>query len=576
MKTLLRFFRLSLPFWADKKQWFAWALLLLVIAFALGIIQVSVWITEWNKHFYDAIAEFNGAAMPRLIAQFFGYIALIVAFITCGNWLRKALIFRWREHLTEHFQKKWLENHRHYFLENSFLENSPSSKNRPYIDNPDQRIAEDIALLSEQSVDLFKYFIMNCAKLGAFISILWQISGVQSLQIGQWTVAVSGYLVWIALIYSAICTWLMHKIGHKLQGLNVEKQQTEADYRRGLLQVREHSEQIAAYRGEAQEGARLANRFEKIKNNWFALMGREFKVEMFSATYMRVSWFIPIFATLPMYLARSITFGDTMQARSAFGNVQDGFGWFMDYYKRLIEWAATVERLATFDRAMDRLLTEPLDRQPLSEAADTAAVSLLAKNIAAKTPQGEVALAALDLTLPKGQWLRIDGASGVGKSTLLKTLAGLWANAQGEVRYCADFLFLPQKPYLMEGSLREVLSYPLPADFDDEKLRACLKKVGLFHLTKDLDSRLAWQNRLSGGEQQRIGVARALLLRPKLLFLDESSNQLDDPSALALMRLLKSELPDSACLLVSHQSAVKALCDAAFVLPKKPTPNESL
>lgn len=554
MKTLICFIRLSLPFWANRKQWLAWLLLMLVIGFALSIIQVSVWITEWNKSFYDAVAEFNGAVIPHLVMLFIGYISLIVSFIVCGNWLRKALIFRWREHLTQQFQQNWLQQHRHYFL-----------ANHPYIDNPDQRIAQDIALLTEQSIDLFKYFIMNCAKLVAFISILWQISGGgQQLKLGQWTINITGYLVWIALIYSIICTLLMHKIGYKLQGLNVQRQQKEADYRHSLLQIREHSEQIAAYQGEKQENQRLKQNFQQIKQNWFALINREFKVEIFSATYLRISLFIPIFATLPMYLARSITFGDMMQARSAFSNVQDGFGWFMDYYKRLIEWAATIERLSTLQQALMTLNNNTLQRQQLHSSE----TRLQVKQLHIHTPQGEKLLTNIHFSLQAKQWLCLEGKSGIGKSTLLKTLVGLWEYAQGEVQYCPNYLFLPQKPYIMMGKLREVLSYPLTTEFTEQTLIQCLTQVGLTHLSSQLDHQQDWQNRLSGGEQQRLSLARALLLRPKLLLLDESTSQLDDQSALSLIQLLQQQLPDTACLLVSHQEVIKQLCSDKLVIVK--------
>lgn len=552
MQTLSRFIQLSLPFWGNKKQWLAWLLLALVIAFSLAIIQVSVWITEWHKLFYDAIAEFNGAVIPQLILTFIGYIVLIVSFIVCGNWLRKRLIFRWREHLTQQLQHTWLMEQRHYFLQ---IQND--------IDNPDQRISEDIALLTTQSIDLFKYFIMNIAKLVAFISILWQLSGVQSLQIGNYSFNIYGYLVWIALIYSIICTLVMHKIGYKLQQLNVQRQHKEADYRRSLVQITENSSQIAAYRGELQEIQRLTKFFQQIKQNWFELINREFKVEIFSATYLRVSLFIPIFATLPMYLARTITFGDMMQARSAFGNVQDGFGWFMDYYKSLIQWAATIERLFKLQQSLQQLSALSLQRESLDESQNE---RLKATNIQVYTPLGEKMLENINLKLQKQQWCLLDGVSGVGKSSLLKTLAGLWQYSQGQVQFCNQYLFIPQKPYIMSGRLREVISYPLAPIQDDPLLIECLTQVGLAHLVQQLDQPQQWQNILSGGEQQRIGIARVLLFRPKLLLLDEATNQLDDEAALSLMLLLKQKLPDSACLMVSHQSLIKQLCSTQYLL----------
>lgn len=543
MKTLSRFFKLALPFWASRQRWADWLLLGAVVGFALLIIQVSVLITEWNKAFYDALADFNGAVLPPLILRYLGYIALVVGFIVAGNWLRKLLIFRWRAHLTEQLQRQWLTHSRHYRLSQTNL------------DNPDQRIAEDAYLLAEKSIDLFKYFIMNVAKLGAFVVILWQMSGIQHFSLFGVSVEISGYLVWIALLYSALSTLIMHWIGHKLQPLNVERQHREADFRANLLHVREHSEQIALYHGESQELSRLSHQFHKIRQNWRAVMNRELKIETFSATYLRLSLFIPIFATLPMYLARTMTFGDMMQARSAFSNVQDGFGWFMDYYKRLIEWAAVVERLAEFQQALQ---TET--GKSAVQIEPSFAPEITVQNLSLYTPDKRLLFANFSLRLTACNWLLLEGESGVGKSTLLKTLAGLWQHYQGEVRVrAASHLFLPQKPYLAPDSLRGVLSYPHATIADNARLQRVLEQVGLARLCSQLDCQREWQKQLSGGEQQRISLARALLHKPQLLFLDEATNQLDSHSAVTLLRLLQRELPDSLCLVVSHQPEVQAL-----------------
>ncbi|MGX3021165.1 ABC transporter ATP-binding protein/permease [Ursidibacter sp. B-7004-1] len=550
MKTISQFLQLAKPFWCNKHQGIAWFLLCLVITFALLIIHISVWITEWNKAFYDALAEFNGEVIPELVMHYLGYIILIVSFIVCGNWLRKVLIFRWREHLTTQFQQLWLEQSKHYHL--SYFQ---------YIDNPDQRIAEDVALLAEKSIDLFKYFIMNLAKLVAFIAILWELSHIQTFNIGGETITIYGYLVWIALIYSILCTLLMHFIGHKLQPLNIERQHKEADYRATLLNIREHSTQIASYRGEQREISRLSTHFQKIKQNWQELIAREFKVEIFSASYLRLSLFIPIFATLPMYLARTMTFGDMMQARSAFSNVQDGFGWFMDYYKKLMEWAAVVERLATFQTAL--LSLNRFDTEHNKSSAD---IALRVDDLAVYTPDKKQLFANFSLNFTAYDWVLIDGQSGVGKSTLLKTLAGLWHYYSGHIDVKGSILFLPQTPYLTEGSLRAILSYPNLPIGDDNHLKIVLTQVGLSELVDQLDSIKAWQNILSGGQQQRISIARVLLVRPQILFLDEATNQLDTKSALEIISLLQRQLPSTLCLVVSHQDEVKRLMNKQIVI----------
>ena len=558
VQTLKFFLMLIRPFWLSFRQYKEWLLLTLVVLFALAIVWVSVWITDWNKEFYDALAEFNGAVMPVLIAKYLGYIALIVSFIVCGNWLRKLLILRWREHLSRQFESLWLDNHRHYHLQ---LGNEP--------DNPDQRIAEDIYLLAEKSIDLFKYFIMNVAKLGAFVAILWQLSGTQHFVIAGHTLTIKGYLVWVALAYSVLCTWLMHVIGHKLQQLNIDRQHTEADYRASLLRIRDHAEQIAFYHGENSEKTRLQRRFGAIKQNWLALIAREFKLEIFSASYLRLSMFIPIFATLPMYLARTMTFGDMMQARSAFGNVQDGFGWFMDYYKRIIEWAAVVERLGVFLKALQGLdspQTLPKTSTPTTHKSQTL---LDIRRLSVHTATGDKLLDKVSLQGHQGQWLLFDGKSGIGKSTLLRVLAGLWIYHQGQFTINAvKPLFLPQKPYLPQSTLRELLHYPYDDKCQDDDLMMALEQVGLHALCDELDKEQEWGRVLSGGQQQRLSIARALLHRPDVLFLDEATNQLDDISAQALMQTLKDTLPDTLVVGISHQHAIKMMFDERIDLQR--------
>ena len=554
MKTLKKFFYLARPFWSGAHGRLQWLMLAVLIGFTLCSITISVWIAAWDKRFYDALAAFDGASMPALIVEYLGYMAMIIGCIVCGDWLQKRLIFRWRTHLTEQFQKNWLEGHKHYRLR---LTGEP--------DNPDQRIAEDIYLLADKSIGLFRSFINNIAKFSAFVAVLWTLSGVQTFNIGGYSITIYGYLVWVALIYSIFSTVIAHLVGRKLKNLNIDRQHREADYRAALLRVRDHAEQIAFYNGGEAETDRLKQRYLRIRDNWRRLTNCEFRQETFWATYVRISIFIPILATLPMYLAKTMTFGDMMQTRTSFARVQDSFGWFTDSYRRLIEWAAVVERLSDFQTALEQVEQEGRSSvRPASEPALTLnnrrqSGILVLQNLTVHTQTGSPLLTDINLEAHAPEWVLLEGRSGIGKSTLLRALAGLWPYYQGSFALDGSLLFLPQRPYLPADTLRHTVSYPHPACQDDRLIQTTLEQVGLDRLKNNLDDPYEWHGILSGGEQQRLSLARALLHKPQILFLDEATNQLDGESALALMQTLKRALSDTLVIGISHQSEIQAL-----------------
>jgi len=620
MALLKQFLHLARPFWGGKTQWREWLLLASIIGFTLFSIFMSVKIAAWDKRFYDALAAFDGKAMPALIVEYCGYMALIIGCIVCGDWLQKRLVFRWRTHLTERFQQNWLGGHKHYRLQ---LTGEP--------DNPDQRIADDIYQLADKSIVLFRSFINNIAKFSAFVGVLWGLSGVQHFTLWEHGFTVRGYLVWVALAYSAASTLLAHLVGRKLKDLNIDRQHREADYRAALLRVRDHAEQVAFYQGADAEQGRLQQRYRRILDNWRRLTNCEFRQETFWAAYVRISIFIPIIATLPMYLAKTLTFGDMMQTRTSFARVQDSFGWFTDSYRRLVEWAAVVERLGGFQAALDRVQRQPENVCSHSQAVHTSTPeqeneqvsngikgslkspmqpenhlsgdhkgslktnevrfgeaktsntsfgevktpmqpenrsALTLNQTTVHTPAGKAMLQAVNLEAAAPEWLLLEGKSGIGKSTLLRVLAGLWPYYSGHFHINGSFLFIPQRPYLPHGSLRDTVSYPHPCRLADDTLRDILQHVGLGSLKNRLDEAAEWHSRLSGGEQQRLSLARALAARPQILFLDEATNQLDDESALALMRMLKTELPDTLVVGISHQSGVKVLFDRRITLQR--------
>lgn len=565
MNTLKKFFYLARPFWSGVHGRLQWLMLAVLIGFTLFSITISVWIAAWDKRFYDALAAFDGASMPSLIVEYLGYMAMVIGCIVCADWLQKRLIFRWRTHLTEQFQKNWLEGHKHYRLR---LTVEP--------DNPDQRIAEDIYLLADKSISLFRSFINNVAKFSAFVAVLWTLSGVQTFNIGGYSITVYGYLVWVALIYSIFSTIIAHLVGRKLKNLNIDRQHREADYRAALLRVRDHAEQIAFYNGGEAETGRLKQRYLLIRDNWRRLTNCEFRQETFWATYVRISIFIPILATLPMYLAKTMTFGDMMQTRTSFARVQDSFGWFTDAYRRLIEWAAVIERLSGFQTALEQAEQKSPSLQSHQTDLPHHRGKVVLQNLTVHTQTGSSLLSGISLEAHTPEWLLLEGKSGIGKSTLLRVLAGLWPYYQGSFSLEGSRLFFPQRPYLPTDTLRQTISYPYAACQDDHLIQTVLEQVGLnsptgrLHtLINDLDTPYEWHGILSGGEQQRLSLARALLHKPQILFLDEATNQLDDESALMLMQTLKHHLPDTLVIGISHQPKIQALFDSSLNLNEK-------
>jgi len=326
----------------------------------------------------------------------------------------------------------------------------------------------------------------------------------------------------------------------------------------------------------AKETGRLKQRYLRIRDNWRRLTNCEFRQETFWATYVRISIFIPILATLPMYLAKTMTFGDMMQTRTSFARVQDSFGWFTDSYRRLIEWAAVIERLSGFQTALEQAEHKSPVLQPHQADLPHHRGKAVLQNLTVHTQTGTPLLSGISLEAHTPEWLLLEGKSGIGKSTLLRVLAGLWPYYQGSFSLEGSRLFFPQRPYLPTDTLRQTVSYPYSACQDDHLIQTVLEQVGLnsptgrLHtLINDLDTPYEWHGILSGGEQQRLSLARALLHKPQILFLDEATNQLDDESALMLMQTLKQHLPDTLVIGISHQPKIQALFDSSLNLNEK-------
>lgn len=551
MLLLKQFWSLAKPYWINPAHWFSWVLLFLSIAALLSVVEATVWLNEWNKHFYDALAAVDIDAIYPLMLEFCGIIALSVVLMVYGKWLQQLVVIRWRSWLTEQLISSWMRDKTYYRMT---LGSEP--------DNPDQRIAEDARILTEDSVELFVGGIQAVAVLIAFTQILWDLSGNLGFEWQGETIHIAGYLFWVALIYSVIGTAVTHFFGRQLHGLNFQQQRKEANFRALLLRKRDAAEQIALLNGEASEERQLKQSFADISGNWYALMNREKKLGFVINAYHKIAMMVPLFAGIPALMAKTITIGGLFQVRMAFMKVYSGFSWFVHKYQNLTRWSATVTRLGQFTTAMEQL-------EPIAEV--TRQTNLSWQNLSIEKPNGEALISNMQLTLAPQTQLFISGVSGLGKSTLLRTIAGIWPFYQGKFSQPQGHtLLLPQRPYLPTGSLRDCLLYPRETSAEqtadgydswakDDRLIQALAQVDLASLASQLDVEAEWQQKLSGGEQQRLSLARALISKPDTLILDEATSSLDEPTALAMITLLQTQLPQSTLMMVSHQTALQPL-----------------
>ena len=510
---------------------------------SLGVTKIAVLMNEWEKRFYDALSTFSKDAILPLMGEFLLYTLFIVVFIVCGSYLKKFLIISWRESLSSKLEDLWLEN-------SSFYKASLVNAN---FDNPDQRIAEDSFLFVERSINLVKSFVYNVANLIAFVFILWQASKILKIEFDGVNLEIKGFLVYIAIIYTLICSLITHAIGKKLKPLNFDKQHLEANYRADLLILRENAEAAAFLNGEKREKSRFRDDFLKIVKNYKQIINTEFRLECFSASYLKITNLIPIFASLPLYLAGTMSFGDMMQARTAFYKVQDGLAWFMDYYKQIMEFAASVERIYAFVSMLDDV------KKAHKFSQNNEAV--ICQNLTLKTPNDEILLRDLSFSLTPAKWLGLSAKSGAGKSTVFRYLANLWQYGKAEVSMPKDgVIFVPQKPYLAKSSLRDLISYPNKNELDDAKIYKILARVGLGKF-KNLDEVLDYSKIMSGGEAQRLNFARVYLAKPRFLFLDEATSALDATSAVEILKNLKNDFKELGIMMITHQHELFGLFD---------------
>ncbi|WP_323160034.1 ABC transporter ATP-binding protein/permease [Pseudomonas fluorescens] len=538
-----QFFRkvwaMTTPYWRSEEKGKAWTLLIAVIALSLFSVAISVWINSWYKDFYNALQKKDEAAFWQLILYFCGIATVAILGAVYRLYLTQMLTIRWRAWLTENHFKRWLGHKNYYQLEQG-----------GYTDNPDQRISEDLNTFTANTLSLGLGLIRTVVSLVSFSIILWGVSG----SIEVFGIEIPGYMFWCALLYAAVGSWLTHLIGRRLIGLNNQQQRFEADLRFSMVRVRENAESIALYNGEPNENRRLSSRFGQVWHNFWDIMRVSKRLTFFTSGYGQIAIIFPFIVAAPRYLAGKIELGELMQINSAFGNVQENFSWFISAYSDLAAWRATCDRLLSFRQAM----SENEDRAPAIDVQNQGS-ELKVHNLGLDLADGRHLLTSAHMTVEAGDRVMLSGRSGSGKSTLLRAMGHLWPAGHGSIRLpAARYLFLPQKPYLPIGTLREALNYPQPGDtYAPERYAQVLETCRLPHLVARLDEANHWQRMLSPGEQQRLAFARALLYAPHWLYMDEATSAMDEEDEATLYQALIDQLPGLSIVSVGHRSSLK-------------------
>jgi vitamin B12/bleomycin/antimicrobial peptide transport system ATP-binding/permease protein len=544
--------RLAKPYWVSEEKWSARGLLLAVVALNLGNVYISVRINAWNNAFYNALQKLDGAEFFRQLGVFCILAAAFIVMAVYAQYLSQMLQIRWRRWLTRRYLGAWLADRSYYHLE---LKSAT--------DNPDQRISEDLNQFTSYVLTLSLGLLTAVVSLGSFLGILWGLSGPANIPLGTWgNLHIPAYLVWAALLYAGVGTWLTIKIGRPLVPLNFDQQRLEANFRFSLVRLRENAESVALYRGEAMELGVFQERFRNVFENFWQIMKRQKRLSWFTSGYAQIAVIFPVVVVAPRYFAKQIGLGGLMQVVGAFSAVQNSLSFIISSYTSIAAWQAVTERLSGFEERLSAIQRSTHEPQELLIRREESGVAV--DGVDLDLPNGTPLLRGVAFASEPGAAVLINGPTGAGKSTLLRALAGIWPYGRGEIRLAKGrILFVPQRPYLPLGTLAAVLRYP-GGDADSvptTALAAVLNQVGLGALVNELDVVHDWSQRLSPGEQQRLAFARIFLTKPSLVFLDEVTSALDERSEAELYGLLRSAPWRPTIVSVGHRSTLRSFHD---------------
>jgi putative ATP-binding cassette transporter len=557
--TLATVWRIAAPYFRSEDKWAGFGLLAAVIVIELALVADDVLVNQWRNRFYNAMQEKDWDGFVREIIIFTVLASASVALSVYQLYLNQWLQIRWRNWLTTKYLGEWLQGPNHYRMQ---LQGDAA-------DNPDQRVSDDVKLFVDRTLNIGVGLLSSIVTLFSFVIILWGLSAAAPLHAFGIDFAIPGYLVWGALIYAIFGTALTQWIGSPLVNLDFQQQRLEADFRFSLVRVRENSEQIALLRGEPAERQRLSERFGRVVGNWYAIMSRTKRLTVFTQSYGQAAIIFPMILTAPAYFASKIQLGAVLQTAEAFGSVQTALSFFVSTYRSLAEWRAVVARLDGFETAITSAATLASSADSIKMASSTEGDEIDLQQLLVRLPNGTPLVSADRLSLRTSERTLVTGPSGAGKSTLFRAIAGIWPFGNGSIAIPADatLMMLPQRPYFPIGALQAAIVYPAEAGaFSSDQVRDALIAVGLPQLAMRLEEEAHWNRMLSLGEQQRLGLARALLHRPQYLFLDEATASLDEPSEAALYGLLEEKLPATTIISIGHRSTLAAFHQRNVVL----------
>lgn len=545
-------FHLITPYWNSEEKKSARLYLAAIITLTIAAVYMTLLLNEWFNSFYSALQNYDSDAVYRGLLRFTGLAFAHIAFAVYSYYLQQRLALRWRKWMTKNYLAKWTGQQMYYRLE-MFSQGTA--------DNPDQRISEDINLFTARTLSFMSGLLRSATTIVCFIFVLWNLSEVLSFTAAGQEFHIYGYLVWTALAYSVLGTWITHKVGHRLVSLNYLQQKLEADFRFSMVRLRETAESVAFYNGAAKEEAFLSNRFMTLLRNTLFIIKKQKQLSWLTNSYAQIAIIFPFVVAVPRYLSQNISLGGLMQIANCFGKVQDAMSYFVDVYASLAEWQSCAERLLSFDKHIAAIEKETeeksgsLVREETHDRLRLADVTISVPAMDENKRTREI-ISSASCTIKSGEHVILKGPSGSGKSTLLRTLAGFWPYVKGHISMPApsEMMFIPQKTYIPMGTSAEAASYPLETA-DEEILSPLLVECGLSHLMEKTDTEADWSHILSLGEQQKLAFVRVFLRKPKWVFLDEATSAMDEETEEKMYRLLTA-LPGTTVISIGHRSTL--------------------